>query len=385
MRDSVKRLIEKEIQNGELAGASLCVIKDGSILLRQDYGYADLERKRRMPENGIFRLYSLTKTVTAVAAMILLERGELDLYDPVSDYLEGFQNQSILDGKIRVPAKNGVTIQHLLNMTSGIVYPDADPPGIEMDKIFENGIERALRGDGLSTRDFCSGIGRCPLAFEPGTHWRYGASADVLGAVIEAVSGKTFGRFLRDEIFGPLGMRDTDFYVPEEKQDRLVKMYQYQDAEKNLSPYRGNNLLILDGKKQPAFESGGAGLFSTVEDFSKFACMLFDGSYNGSRIIGRKTVEYMRSNQLTEQQLKDYNWPQLCGYGYGNFMRVMTDSVKAGSNGTVGEFGWDGWSGTYMAVDPAENLAILYFIQRIDKDNTALRRKLRAVIYGHLD
>lgn len=385
MKDCIDRLIENELGSGDLAGASLCIIKNGHTALRADYGFADLESRRPMPPDGIFRLYSLTKTVTSVAAMILVERGVLDLLHPVSKYLEGFNHQQYYDGNALYPVTNECTIQNLLNMTSGIVYPDADAAGREMDRIFADGIERALRGEGLSTAELCNRIGRAPLAFQPGSHWRYGASADVLGAVIEVVSGKSFRQFLMDEIFTPLGMEDTDFYAPEKKRDRVVTIYRHHDEGEPLTPYTGNNLLILNGKNPPAFESGGAGLYSTIQDYAKFAAVLLTGSRNGVRILGRKTLDYLRTNQLTPEQQADFNWPQFTGYGYGNFMRVLMDPAAGMTNGSIGEFGWDGWAGAYAVIDPAEKLILLYFISRIDMDPTDFRRRLRAVVYGHLD
>ena len=384
MKKDIAPLIEKELVSGDLAGASLCVVKDGRTALRADYGCADLAARRPMPPDGIFRLYSLTKTVTSAAAMILLERGVVDLPDPVSKYLEGFRGQRYYDGDTPRPVGRECTVRDLLNMTSGLVYPDEDAAGRDMDGVFADGLRRARWGEALSTVEFCNRIGRSPLAFEPGTHWRYGTSADVLGAVVEVASGKPFRQFLKDEIFTPLGMEDTDFFIPAEKRGRAVTIYRHHGGEKPLSPYTGSHLLIFDDGRCPAFASGGAGLFSTVGDYAKFANVLLTGGDHGVRILGRKTLHFMRSNQLTPAQRADL-WPNLAGYGYGNLMRVMTDTAEGMTNGSVGEFGWDGWAGTYAAIDPAEKLILLFFISRIDRDTTDFRRRLRAVVYGCLD
>jgi Beta-lactamase class C and other penicillin binding proteins len=385
LKEYIKNLVEKELSAGDLAGASLSVIKDSVTVLRRDYGYADLESKRPMPTDGIFRLYSLSKTITAVAAMILMERGVIDLHDPVAAYLDGFRNQMYFDGETCRLVKNECTLYHLLNMTSGLVYPDLDVAGQKMQKVFDDGIARALSGAGFSTVNFCNRIGGVPLAFNPGEQWRYGTSADVLGAVIEVASGKSFRQFLMDEVFIPLGMTDTDFYVPTEKQVRMVTMYRHCEEVPKLTPYLGNHLLILDGKHPPVFESGGAGLFSTVADYTKFASVLMTGGCGGARILGRKTLDYLRSNQLTPRQKEYFDWPQNVGYGYGNLMRVMESTATAEINSSVGEFGWDGWTGAYASVDPTEKLIILYFISRIDMDPEPFRHRIRAIIYGHLD
>ena len=269
-------------------------------------------------------------------------------------------------------------------MTSGLVYPGTDSSGKDMKKVFDNGISAAISGNGLSTIDFCNQIGQVPLAFQPGQLWRYGTSADILGAVIEVASGKRFSDFLKEEIFIPLNMCDTDFYVPEKKQNRQVTICNYNVNEKRLEEYKYNHLLILNGKEKPAFESGGAGLFSTMEDYSHFSNMLLNGGiWNGKRILGNKTVEFMRSNQLTIKQMSGL-WGTLSGYGYGCLMRNLQDIGLAKTNGSIGEFGWDGWAGTYTTIDVRENMVIQMFISRVGYDNEPLQRRLRSIIYGRI-
>lgn len=380
----LQKVINKEINSNILLGASVGIWKDGNKIFREDFGFMDLDRKNDMRSDGIYRLYSSTKPITATAAMILFERGIIDLYDSVSKYLDGFKSQNVyVDGKI-VPANRPVTIIDLLNMTSGLVYPGTDLSGIDMKNVFENGISAALSGNGLSTVEFCNQIGSVPLAYQPGELWRYGTSADILGAVIEVASGKRFSNFLKDEIFAPLDMLDTDFYVPENKRDRLVQMCNFVPSENKLEEYKGNHLLILLGKEKPTFESGGAGLFSTIEDYSHFANMLLCGGvWNGKRILGKKTVEFMRSNQLTPKQMSGL-WDTLNGYGYGCLMRNLYDIGLAKTNGSVGEFGWDGWAGTYTTIDVKENMVIEMFISRVGYDNESLQRKVRSIVYGNI-
>lgn len=387
MEKKIQQVIEDEINSGSLAGASIYIVKDGKELMQQTYGYARLEDKKVMSRDTIFRIYSMTKPITAVATMMLWERGLLDLTDPISKYLDGFKNQVVDDDGELKEVEQEVTIQHLLNMTSGLVYPDQETlSGKKMEEVFGEEIKRMQEGKPWNTVEFCNEIGKVPLAFQPGSKWQYGTSADILGGVIEVVTKKRLGDFLKEELFLPLGMMDTDFYVPDEKYDRLATIYQYKEEQQScLEAYNGVNLAIFDINKKPAFEAAGAGLTSTIDDYMKFAQMLLnDGTYNGKQFLGRKTVDYLHKNQLTKEQLVYMNWPQLRGYGYGNLMRVLMNEVTAMTNVSVGEYGWDGWAGTYMMIDPVENLVLLCFIQRIDKDPEPMRRKIRSIVYGNL-
>lgn len=239
----------------------------------------------------------------------------------------------------------------------------------------------------LSTREFALEMGSVPLAFDPGEKWMYGASADVMGAVIEAVSGMKLSEFLAQEIFEPLGMKDTGFYVPENKMERFAARYNM--TEKGNEPYFGHDLCLTDYTVPPTFESGGAGLVSTIEDYSKFVKMLMgSGTYNGVNILGRKTVELMRTDGFTAEQYESVSescWDSMVGQSYSNFMRILRDPAKAGSNGTKGEYGWDGWMGCYFCIDPKEELAFLYFIQQTNSGCTDFVRKLQHIIWGALD
>ncbi|MFT4146870.1 MAG: serine hydrolase domain-containing protein [Mobilitalea sp.] len=380
----LSRVIKKEIDAGKISGAAICVLHENKQVFRKEYGLADIEKERPIKQDTIYRMFSMTKPVTAVAAMILFERGELNLLSPVSDYLEGFKNQEVWTDNGLVELNRSVTIQDLLNMTSGVVYPDGSfEVGRQMGALYDEAARLFEQDTPLNTVDFCNHMGQVPLAFQPGDHWHYSASADVLGAVIEVASGKRFSEFLREEIFTPLGMVDTDFYVPDEKMERFAQMYDYIEDKKQLEPFRNYFLGLYHYESSPAFESGGAGLVSTIDDYARFALMLANnGVYNGVRILGKKSVDYLGVPQLTKEQAATYNWDSISGYSYGNLMRILVDPVKAGSNGTIGEFGWDGWAGNYFMVDRKENLVMLYMIQRCGGTNPNLMRRLRANIYG---
>ena len=379
--------IKNEISKGNIAGASLSLLKDNEEVYRNEFGYANMEKEIPMKKDTIFRMFSMSKPVTAVAVMILFERGEIDLFQPVSEYLNGFINQKVATSEGLVDTKKDVTIQNLLNMTSGIVYPDENyKECMEMAKLYKDVKEKLESGNPTSTIDLCNKIGQIPLAFQPGEAWKYGASADVLGAVIEIVSGKRFSQFLKDEIFIPLGMLDTDFYVPTQKQDRFAQIYEYNAVEENLSPFLDNFLGLNNYLTPPTFESGGAGLVSTVDDYSKFALMLLNnGVYNGTKILGHKTVDFLLQNQLNEKQRSSFSWDTLRGYGYGNLMRILNSKNEFATNGSIGEFGWDGWTGNYFFVDPQEKLIMIYMIQKTDTGVNDFTRKLRAIVYSSLD
>lgn len=379
-------LIQREIDNSVISGAAIRIIHQNEIVYQDEIGYADLENRKPIAPDTIYRLYSMTKPITAVAVMILYERGCLNLLSPVSDYLEGFRNQKVTTDNGLVDAVRPVTIQDLLNMTSGVVYPDGSfEAGRLMGALYDEVEKEYHDGTPADTVNFCNRMGLVPLEFQPGERWRYGASADILGAIVEIASGKKFSTFLQEEIFEPLGMVDTAFYVPEEKYHRFAQTYDYDMNLKKLVPFTNSFLGIYQYKTPPAFESGGAGLVSTVEDYSHFAMMLVNGgTYNGKRILGHKTVEYLTTPQLTEKQAVTYDWDSIAGYSYGNLLRVLVDPVKAVSNGTIGEFGWDGWTGNYFFVDRKEQLVLIYMIQRCGGTNPNFMRRLRSIIYGAL-
>ena len=379
----VRKTLREEIDNNGIAGGNLLVIHEGKEILYHEDGFADIERRLPIKRDTIFRLYSMTKPVTAAAVMILMERGMLDLYEPVGKFLKGFRNQMVQksDGSI-VPTEREMTIKDLLSMTSGLVYGGEDKAGLDTGEVFAE-IDKRLLGDNpMSTLEAMNRLGKCSLAYQPGSYWIYGTSADVLGAVVEVVSGMSFGEFLHKEIFEPLGMHDTGFWVPEEKRARMAKAYA-SDGKGGLVHYTGNNLGIINAMdRKPAFESGGAGLASTIDDYAKFAKMLMnEGELDGTRILLPGTVRYMTSATLNAVQQQGFDtWLTLCGHSYGNLMRVMTDCSRAGIIGSPGEYGWDGWLGVYFCNCPSDKLTILFMMQKTDTGTTPLVRNLRNII-----
>ncbi|PMC34366.1 serine hydrolase [Bacillus sp. UMB0899] len=381
----INKAVRKSIDNQDLAGANMLVLKKGEEIFYHEDGFADIEAGLPIQRDSIFRLYSMTKPITSTAAMILVERGEIELNEPVSQFLNGFQHQMVEKNGSLVPVERDVTLHDLLSMTSGLVYGGEDQAGQGTMAVFEE-VDRRLLGDSpLGTVEAMNKLGKVPLAFQPGTSWQYGTSTDVLGAVIEVVSGQRFGEFLKKELFDPLQMNDTGFWISEEKRCRLVKTYT-NSTDRNLELYTGNHLGIIHHMdRNPAFESGGAGLVSTVDDYAKFANMLMKkGRVNGTQLLREKTVDFLTTATLSADQQKGFDsWGQ-SGYSYGNFMRVLTNPSQAANLGSVGEYGWDGWLGCYFINCPKDELTFLFMMQKKDAGTTPLTRKLRNIVFSAL-
>lgn len=391
VRERIQQVMEQAVGDSVAAGVNLLVERDGKELLYAQAGYADRESCRRMERDAIFRLYSQTKPVTAAAAMILMERGEIDLCQSVGEFLPAYRKLRVAqeDGRI-AEAACPLTIHNLLNMTSGLYYPEeGSAAGRAAEKVFREACGRMGTGREMGTRELAERLGEGPLGFEPGSSWKYGSSADVLGAVIEVVTGKSLAEFLEEEIFKPLGMEDTAFYVPEEKRKRLAKVYgTVEDGEgkASLQCYTESHLAISNPMdRMPAFLSGGAGLASTLDDYMKFARMLLGGgSYGGRRILNPRTVRYLVGGELLPDQQRSFNkWVGLEGYSYGNFMRVCKNPAQATGLARAGEYGWDGWLGVYFANFPEENMTILIGTQKKDGGTFPLTKKLRNLVLGN--
>ena len=386
-KETLDKLVQEVIESGEAVGANLLILHKGEEIYHNTFGFADRENNLPIKRDTIFRMFSMTKPVTAAAVMILVERGVLDVWDPVSKYIKSFENQKVLGTNgVLVPTNREITIWDCLNMTSEIPYPDTNiPAGKLMDDLFVSIKEKLNNGIPTSTLEYCDLIGKIPLAFQPGTQWLYGLSADILGGIIEIITGKKYSDFLKEEMFVPLGMSDTGFYVPKDKIHRFAMNYYFDENQKKLLPYLDQFLGLEGYQESVVFESGGAGLVSTIDDYSKFAqMMIHGGNYNGKQILGHKTIEFMTNNYIYPNQMEAYASGNNLGYGYGCLMRILQDQGVAGSSGNVGEFGWDGWTGNYVSMDPVDDVIILYFIQRAGSGTTPVVRKIRNVTYGYL-
>ncbi len=378
MNQDTERKLQDIIYDAVLAGE----IPFGNLLVRKD-GEEICYLENGITRDAIFRLYSLTKPVTSAAVIKLMEQGKLLYSDEISSFLPGFiKPWALTGGKIqRIPRE--VTIRDLMSMTSGLVYGDfPGRAGEDARKVFNEIDKRLLTDHPLTTVEIANLFGVGVLNSAPGETWNYGTSADVLGAIVEIVSGMPFGEFLKKEFFEPLEMEDTGFYVEKKKAGRLAKSY--RKTEKGFEPYHGNYLGINNAMdRKPAFESGGAGLVSTIDDYSHFAQMLLDkGVYKKRRILEEASVEFMTSPKLEPRQKENLGWGvDYPGYSYGNLMRILENPGMSSVMGSRGEYGWDGWLGTYFCNCPKEHVTILFMTQRTESGWLPVVKRLKNVLY----
>ena len=382
LTSALQAVLDRSVAAGEIAGANLLVLRHGEELLYVQSGFADLENRLPYRRDTIARLYSMSKPVTAAAAMILLQRGLLDLEQPLGELFPSFRGSVVWENGKKVPARREIVVGDLLNMTSGLPYPGTDEAGQEAAGVFEELDSRLYGENPMSTLELTERLGACGLAFHPGDRWMYGTSADVLGAVIEKVSGQKFGAFLEENLFAPLGMVDTGFYVPAEKQHRLAQVY--QQGSPDMAIYETNNLgICYTMHRAPAFESGGAGLVSTADDYAKFAAMLIRG---GDGILSPAAVAHMTKSRLLPWQQESLwrSWEGMAGYGYGSLMRILEEPGMAKILGWQGEYGWDGWLGCYFCNSPKNGISIVMTCQRRDAGTMPVTRKMRNVLSAML-
>jgi len=373
-------ILRAEVAAGRLPFGALGVWLGDEMVSAVFEGYADIEARRPAGRDTILRLYSMSKPVTAVAAMVLVERGLLREDDPVAKYLPEYESARAIGS---AEAGRPMTVRDLLNMTSGLVYPGEDEAGLAMQALFDELHADIAHGAGWPLREVARRVAARPLAFEPGKRWRYGLSADVLGAVIEVASGRALSGFLEDEIFSPLGMSDTGFYVPEEKRGRFAQLYRRAGGGLEVDPDRHLGLTLCH--EPPAFESGGAGLISTFDDYARFGRMLAGyGQADGVRILREETVRSFEVDQLTDAQRQTLAFAGCEGHGYGRLMRVCVDPAAATSRAEAGEFGWDGWTGVYMSVNARRGLFILFLTQASNAIDASLMVRLRNLVYENL-
>jgi CubicO group peptidase (beta-lactamase class C family) len=354
--------MRKAVDSGELPGAVVLIARDGQLVYAKTFGWQDRDKKIPMSSDSIFRLYSMTKPVVSVAAMMLVEEGKLGLQEPVSKFIPEFRDMKVgveskdAEGKpvfTLVDAKRQITVQDLLRHTSGLTYGVLGAQNA-VKKMYS---DAEIFSQKWVLADFCRALAKLPLQFQPGTTWEYGHSTDVLGRVVEVVSGQTLDVFLAERIFEPLKMKDTGFQVPPGKQDRL--------AQPMPDVYTGKMPgLILDFSKPQTFFAGGHGLVSTAGDYLRFAQMLANGGeLEGARILGPRTIEYMTSNHVNAQIDKGPTFLPGPGYGFGLGFATRIERGQSEWPGSPGDFYWGGYAGTYFWVDPEEQLVPVLMVQ----------------------
>jgi CubicO group peptidase (beta-lactamase class C family) len=377
--------MEAHVASGRLPGLAVRITHRGEVVFDRCTGLRDVSGGLPVASDTVWRIYSMTKPITTVAALMLYEEGAFQLDQPVADFLPEFGNLRVWKGEGRgldqtEPLARPVTIHDLMTHQSGLVY--GDPAG--------NALERACSAAGL---DFdrpgdtiaaaVARLAELPLAFQPGSRWFYGLSTDVLGRFVEVISGQRLGAFFTDRIFAPLGMRDTGFALQPGQDRRLAALYRYEPG----------GFREIEGKygyRAPvSLESGGGGLVSTMDDYQRFVTMLLNsGRYEGGHLLGAKTFDLMVSNHmggdLASRGQAHFSETTFSGIGFGLGVSVMLDPAAAKIIGSPGEFAWGGMASTAFLVDPAEELTVILMTQLIPSSAYTLRRQLRVLTYQAL-
>jgi CubicO group peptidase (beta-lactamase class C family) len=361
-------IMQKHVDEGGFAGLSVLVARHGQIVFGAQYGYRDKEAGKPLTEDTIYRIYSMTKPIVSTALMMLFEEGRIRLIDPVAKYIPAFAATKVMtaDGALVDPVRP-MTVRDLLTHTSGLTYD-----WMQESPVSEQYLNARLINDGTrSLESMVNELAQIPLAFQPGTRWHYSLGIDVAARLVEVVSGGPLGEFLRERMFGPLGMDDTGYAVPADKLDLLSAMYGLPDICAKDQTMGALIEAALSGVNQRSdvsdtyptdapdvFARGGHGLYSTAGDYMRFGQMLLNGGeLDGRRLIGRKTLELMHSNHLPPALLPyEIAGIPSPGFGFGLGSRVMMDPAATGGPGSVGEFGWAGAAKTYYWVDPVEDV-----------------------------
>lgn len=376
--NNIDKLLEENVKNQNIPGAVALIIRNGKIVYFKSFGYSDVEKKSALKKDDIFRIASQSKAITSLAVMMLWEEGKFLLDDPVSRYIPEFRNPRVLksfnkdDSSFTAePAAREITIRQLLTHSSGIDY--AVIGSAEFKAIYAKaGVPSGIGNDGDVLADKMKLLGSLPLKHQPGEKFTYGLNTDLLGYLVEIWSGQSFNEFLKTRIFDPLGMKDTYFYLPKNKQNRLVALHGNKDGKVFKMKSGAYDALDPDYPKlQGTYYSGGAGLSSTAEDYAKFLQLFLNkGEFNGIRLLGRKTIELMLTDQLPELDSE-------FGLGFG----LETDKNDYRSPASKGSFSWGGAFSTQYWADPKENLIGVIYTNIYNNPYGYLAEKFKVLTY----
>lgn len=371
--DALTALLDRLPRDVGIPGADCVVYHHRNKVYRHQCGYHDVAAKKPVKEDALYNVYSASKLVTCVAALQLYERGYFLLTDPLYEYIPEFKTMKIKENGFVSQAEKDILIRDLFTMTAGFSYDIKSPSLIAVKK------ETDQR---CPTLQVVRALAKEPLLFEPGSRWHYSLCHDVLGGLVEVVSGKKLEEYCRENIFEPLGMKDTSYLMDAEKEKRLAPMYLFNEEKEVAEPISNHNIFRFGSE----YESGGAGIVSSVSDFIKFADCLCAGGKTvaGEHILGQKTIDLMRKNHLQSDGIREFGWNHMPGYGYGLGVRTMVDPVAGGSNGPVGEFGWGGANGSYVLIDPENELAVYYAQHMLTSKEEYIHRRIRNAVYGCL-
>ena len=385
--ENLHKLIQDEIDQKQLAGAITILARHGKIVDYRVYGERDMESHTPMTKDTIFRAYSMSKPVTGVAMMILYEQGKWLPNAPIATYIPEFKNLKVFAGvdkegkPILVEPEHPPTMRELMSHSAGFSYGSGNTV---VDRMYKD--IKPLQS--ASLQEMIDKLAKIPLNYQPGKGWTYSLSMDIEGYLVEKFSGQSLPDFMRDHIFNPLGMKDTGFFVPQDKQSRFGTDYRIVDGKLVVAPVSAQ--LGLDYTKQPSFPSGGGGLVATAEDYYHLAQMLGNGGeFEGKRILAPSTVKLMGSNHLPAEVINGnfgIGMHQMRpGFGYGFNVAVVYDSPEANEPVGKGTFFWDGAAGTWFWVDPTNDIVFVGMIQRMTApDNHPLLYRSHAAVYGAL-
>jgi len=374
-------MLQQAVDSGWIAGATGLIARDGKIVYNRAFGVIDPETKSPLKTDNIFRIASQTKAIVSIAAMMLFEEGKFLLDDPVSKYIPEFTNQQVLDQYnpkdttfTTVPAKRQVTVRDLLTHTSGIDYTGIGSP--TMGAIYSKaGIAGGFGNEKITIGDDIKLLGKQPLAHQPGERFTYGLNVDVIGYLVELLSGESLDQYLKKHLFDPLGMNDTWFYLPDELHGRLVKV---NTEDKNRRVAEMSQDFVSYPLQKGTYFSGGAGLSSTTKDYAIFLQMLLNkGEYNGKRLLARRTVELITANQIGDINVGRNKF----GLGF----EITTRNGQALLGVSEGSFSWGGYFGTTYWADPEERLVCLLFMQQVPLSRGDIQNKFKAMVYQALD
>lgn len=385
---TIDRILNEYVNQEEVAGGVALIARKGKIGYLRAFGMKDINSKQPMKTDDIFRIASMTKAITVAGVMILFEDGYFTLDDPVSKYIPEFSNMQVMiedtanKSYVLEKARSQITIRHLLNHTSGLTYAFFEQPYIS-DIYIENEIYNGLGESEGSIEDMIKRLAKLPLVHHPGEKWQYGLNMDVLGYLIEVVSGQTFDKFLTDRLFVPLEMNDTYFYLPQEKVKRLASLYGI-DSLGQLRKLKGldqtgffTDYTMHETNKN--YFAGGGGLASTAEDYYKFLQMLLsNGKFKDKQLIGRKTVELMTSEQTGDK----FKWFK--GHGFGSGFAISRSPQFTGNPGSEGTYSWIGYFATFYWVDPQEELIGILMTQ-LNPNKNDMNVKFKNLMYQAID
>ena len=386
------RLLRSFVEKKNLPGAALSVCRGGELLYENYQGCRDMAQTQPMTPDTLFRIHSITKAISSVCGMMEFERGAFLMDDPVSAYIPEYKDLKVSvkqpDGTWRVEdSKTPMLMRHLFNMNVGFYAYDKSPTAKGLKEVHEKLGGSKFQAD-YSLNEEIRALAEIPMLFEPGTHFQYGYGISIMGAVVEITSGMPLSRYMREKIFDPLGMRDTGFrFLPGWRERMAECVRQMPDGTvAHCDDLLGDPLDSMY-RESARYEAPDAGLISTLGDLQAFSGMLAcGGTWKGERIIGRKTLEMMRQNLLTESMLKEFrtSMPEMKGYGYGYGVRTLMDPVSGLTNASAGEYGWEGAAGAWMMADPVDQLSAAFMIQDMLPDSKYYNDRLRSVIYGLL-